>query len=108
MRATNLLKVLKAVRNELDDDCSVQKVLILMAVAESGAAGIDQQTLQERTLVGRSNCSKIIADLTHLTYRKAPGPALVRSDADPMNMRIRIIRLTPKGEKAVAAILGEG
>ncbi|MBI2399183.1 MAG: hypothetical protein HYV17_15470 [Xanthomonadales bacterium] len=105
MKPRDLAKVLIAVREDIDDDCSVQKLLILMAVAESGSPGTTQQALQERARTGRSNTSKLVADLTHLTYRKKPGPNLIRSTPDPQNLRTRIITLTEKGAQVLKKVM---
>lgn len=105
MNPSALAAALLRARTLVDDSMSVAKLQVLMMVAASGDAGIDQQTLTHRSQQSRSGCSKNCHDLGTVTVRKAAGPGLVVTEADPMNLRTNIVRLTPRGRMIVDQIL---
>jgi len=98
------VRLLKEVRAQIDNEMSVQKLQILMCCLSS-PDGIDQQRLFQEMDQSRSAVSKNIADLTAFTSKKLPGPALLVSIPDPMNLTTRIIRVTPKGRQVWRDIL---
>lgn len=106
MNPSAVLAVLGRARTLVDESMSVQKLETLLAVASAGEAGIDQTSLQQRVKQTRSTCSKYVHDLGTLTVRKAVGPGLVVVEPDPMNLRTNTVRLTARGRKVVAEILG--
>ena len=81
---------------------TIARLLVLHEVKVRGE--IDQSTLLENCGLKRSCGSKAIASLTELTADKTEGPGLIESTADPMNLKTRIIRLTPKGQEALEMI----
>lgn len=106
MNPSTVLAVLARARALVDQSMSIQKLETLLAVAAAGDSGIDQTSLQQRTKQARSSCSKNVHDLGTLTVRKDAGPGLVVVEADPMNLRTNTVRLTARGRKVVAEILG--
>lgn len=77
----------------------LQRLQAFLLIASRGDAGTNHATLIHELELSRSQASKVVADLTELTSRKEPGPGLVESVPDPMNMRTRIVKLTPKGRQ---------
>ena len=99
-----IVELLKVAR-EVDDTCSVQKLQVLCFIAACGEVGTDHATIQNRVDVGKSHCSRIVADWSELTADKRPGPAFVNVRIDPMNSRHRIITLTEKGREFVNKLM---
>ncbi len=78
---------------------TIPRLLMLHEVAIRGEA--DQTSLLDYLGLTRSTASKVIASLTDLTPEKAKGPGFVTSTPDPMNLKTKIIRITPKGVATV-------
>jgi len=106
MNAQSLLRTLNASRTLVRDDLTVQALMTLLAAAEGGASGVEMETLCRRANLKPSAASKNVADLTNLTSKKRRGPGLVTCVPDPMNLRTRVVTLTPAGAALVAALLG--
>ncbi len=98
-----LHRALTIVRGEVAPDITVQRLLILLAVYAN--EGLSQRELLEK-LDGCSitALSRNLADLSSLTSKKRPGPGLVESRVDPMNLRLRRLFMTPKGRRLVKRI----
>jgi DNA-binding MarR family transcriptional regulator len=85
--------------------------MILLSVHAN--EGLSQRELLD-TVAGCSitALSRNLADLSRLTSRKRPGPGLVESRPDPMNLRLRRVYMTPKGRRLVdrleRALSGDG
>lgn len=101
MGVVELLKVAR----EFDDSCSVQKLQVLCYVAACGSAGTDHQSIQTRVDIGRSHCSRLVADLSDFTADKKEGPGLIKAMINPMDSRHRIISITEKGKEFVNKML---
>lgn len=106
MEASKLAGVLQRARQLINPDLTVQQLMLLALVFDSGVYGIDQGSLVMNHGVSRSNVSKIVADLSALTSRKTQGPGLLESRIDPADLRIRVIVCTPKGTLTMAQVLG--
>lgn len=104
--SSNLLALhhaLGVVRHTVAPDITVQRLMILLSVYAH--EGLSQRELVE-TVEGCSitALSRNLADLSRLTSKKRPGPGLVESRSDPMNLRLRRIYLTPRGRRLVNRI----
>lgn len=88
---------------QLDQDMSVQRLNVLLDIAINGET--DQGSVVRRCGLSRSGGSKNVAAWSALTSTKRKGPGLVSSTADPMNLKTRILRLTPRGEAALEKVL---
>lgn len=93
-------KALRFAREELSYDVTAQRLLILLCV-------FFNQGLSQRELLGKLDSTSItalsrnLADLSAWTTRKTEGPGLIELRADPMNLRIKRVFLTKKGERFV-------
>lgn len=97
-------RALAQVREMVDNEMSVQKCQVLLTVAEAGDAGIDITSLIQRLNLSKSAASKNVHSLSALTHDKRKGPDLVRIDVDPMNLKIRIARMTEKGKRVIEEV----
>lgn len=67
-----------------------------------------QTTLQEiiRSLnLVPSSATKLVQSWSHLDQNKQPGPKYLVAEADPMNLSTKVIKITPRGAKAVELLL---
>ncbi len=93
-------EALRFARAELTPDVTAQRLLILICV-------FFNQGLSQRELLGKLKTTSITAlsrNLAHLsawTTRKEEGPGLIELRSDPMNLRIKRVFLTNKGERFV-------
>lgn len=91
---------LRFARAELNADVTAQRLLILLCV-------FFNQGLSQRELLGKLDSTSItalsrnLADLSSWTTRKTEGPGLIELKNDPMNLRIKRVFLTRKGEQFV-------
>lgn len=86
-----------------EGDMSLQRLATLIEVALHGQ--IDQSALVKSAQLSRGAASKNIASWSRLTALKDRGPGYLKSDLDPMNLKLRIISLTPAGETMLTGIL---
>ena len=90
-------KALRFARAELNPDVTAQRLLILICV-------FFNQGLSQRELLSKLESTSItalsrnLADLSAWTTKKAAGPGLIELRGDPMNLRIKRVYLTRKGE----------
>jgi DNA-binding MarR family transcriptional regulator len=105
MTKQDLRKVQRFLTNvrRAEGDMSVQRLQVLI----QGYLGeeLDQTSLVKGADLSPSATSKHIASWTKLTAAKKPGPGYLESRPDPMNLKTRIISLTPRGREAVESIL---
>lgn len=93
-------RALRYARSRLSADITAQRLLILIGVYLH--EGLSQRELLnhlESTSI--TALSRNIADLSILTTRKTPGPALLELRTDPMNLRVKRVFLTRKGRAFV-------
>lgn len=74
---------------------------ILCATYEGETIG----DISRRAGFALSTTSRHILDLGELNRRKEPGYGLVETLVDPMNLRTKTIRLTPKGKNLLNQII---
>jgi DNA-binding MarR family transcriptional regulator len=90
-------KALRFARAELNPDVTAQRLLILICV-------FFNQGLSQRELLSKLESTSItalsrnLADLSAWTTKKTEGPGLIELCSDPMNLRIKRVYLTKKGE----------
>ena len=91
---------LRFARAELNADVTAQRLLILLCV-------FFNQGLSQRELLSKLDSTSItalsrnLADLSSWTTKKTEGPGLIELRNDPMNLRIKRVFLTRKGEQFV-------
>lgn len=81
---------------------SIQRLNVLLGVYLESP--IDQSTLIQRAQLGSSSTSKNVASWTLLDAYKNPAPGFIRSTPDPMNLKVRVLEITPKGKTAVESL----
>ena len=88
---------LRFARRELSADVTAQRLLILINVYFN--QGLSQRELLERLdSTSITALSRNLADLSAWTTRKSEGPGLIELRGDPMNLRVKRVYLTRKGE----------
>jgi DNA-binding MarR family transcriptional regulator len=93
-------RALRFARAELTADVTAQRLLILICVYFN-------QGLSQRELLTKLDSTSItalsrnLADLSDWTTRKKKGPGLIEMRPDPMNLRIKRVYLTEKGNNFV-------
>lgn len=98
---------LRFARRELSADVTAQRLLILINV-------FFNQGMSQRELLATLDSTSItalsrnLADLSGWTTRKDEGPGLIELRADPMNLRVKRVFLTKKGERFVRRWLQAG
>lgn len=107
MKMRELTAALKTARALINPDMTVQELLLFTMIAEAGQAGIDQATLILRSGAARSSVSRFVINMTAVTAKKERGPDLVVNLPDPSNLSARIVRITAKGQRVAAELLGE-
>ena len=97
-------RFLSDVRSKIGE-MPLQRLQAFLLIASRGDRGTDHQTLIHELDMSRSQASKVVSDLSFLTSTKEKGPDLVDSQPDPMNLRSRIVKLTPKGRKVYEELM---
>ena len=98
---------LRFARAELTADVTAQRLLILISV-------FFNQGMSQRELLTKLDTTSItalsrnLADLSAWTTRKTEGPGLIELRPDPMNLRVKRVFLTNKGERFVRRWLAAG
>ena len=93
-------RALRFARAELTADVTAQRLLILICVYfNQGLSQRDLLTKLESTSI--TALSRNLADLSDWTTRKKKGPGLIELRSDPMNLRIKRVYLTDKGNNFV-------
>lgn len=93
-------RALRFARSRLSPDITAQRLLILIGVYLH--EGLSQrELLNHLETTSITALSRNIADLSVLTTRKTPGPALLELRPDPMNLRVKRVFLTRKGRAFV-------
>ncbi len=88
---------LRFARRELSADVTAQRLLILINVYFN--QGLSQRELLERLdSTSITALSRNLADLSAWTTRKSEGPGLIELRGDPMNLRVKRVYLTRRGE----------
>jgi DNA-binding MarR family transcriptional regulator len=93
-----LEKALRFARENLSADITAQRLLILIGVYfHEGLSQRELLTFLDSTSI--TALSRNIADLSALTTKKLPGPALLELRVDPLNLRVKRVFLTTKGRR---------
>ena len=89
---------LRFARSELWADITAQRLLILICVFFN--EGLSQKELLSRLeSTSITALSRNLAEMSEWTPRKVKGPGLIELRQDPMNLRVKRVFLTAKGEK---------
>lgn len=100
LKLKTLDAALRFARSELSADITAQRLLILICV-------FFNEGLSQRELLSKLDSTSItalsrnLAEMSEWTPRKVPGPGLVELRPEPMNLRIKRVYLTAKGNRFV-------
>ncbi len=75
----------------------IQLAMSFMFIANNEGCSVTD--VKKALDLSQSAASRLVAALTEWSNLKRPGYGLVVSKADPMEMRRKILRLTPKGNQ---------
>jgi DNA-binding MarR family transcriptional regulator len=93
-----LEKALRFASSNLTADITAQRLLILIGVYfHEGLSQRELLNFLDSTSI--TALSRNIADLSALTTKKLPGPALLEQRVDPLNLRVKRVFLTTKGRR---------
>lgn len=87
----------------LDDSMPVQTLAVFLEIAKN--EGISVSELGAKTGLAGSSASRNVAALSDWHWLKKPGLGLVATVADPMDMRRKAVKLTPKGKQLIDQIV---
>ena len=94
-------RALHFARKKFGVDITAQRLSILIAVYLH--PGLSQRELLDKLdSTSITALSRNLADLSDWTTRKTPGPGIVELRADPMNLRVKRVRLTRRGRRLVS------
>ncbi len=98
-----ITRVINAVRI-VDDTMPVQTLSVFLGVAQKEPISISD--LATLTGLAQSSASRNVAALSEWHWLKKPGLGLVKLEVDPMELRKKLVTLTPKGKKLVEQLTG--
>lgn len=102
--AMTMTKVLQRIR-QLDPDVGIQAVETFFTVA--GEPGIHMADLQESLQLASSSVSRNVALLGAIHRAGKPGLGLLDAYEDPLNRRMKRVKLTKRGEHLMDSIISE-
>ena len=103
-----LYKALQTLSDELGRELPVTQLLITLRLAVAGDIGIDNQKVMDEVELSSAGMVRAIATLgapNEAKGAKEGGLGVIERLTDPKDQRRRVLRLTPKGQKAVAKAL---
>ncbi|MDX1481048.1 MAG: hypothetical protein R3315_05190 [Woeseiaceae bacterium] len=93
-------RALRFARAELTADVTAQRLLILICVYfNEGLSQRELLTKLDSTSI--TALSRNLADLSDWTTRKKKGPGLIELKSDPMNLRVKRVYLSERGNNFV-------
>ncbi len=105
-RARKMLDELATLR-ALEGDMTLRRLQTLLIVYLAGDNGIYLSDIRKELDATGSNTTKLVQSWTKWTAKKEKGPGYMTSEPDPMDMKVRLVKITPKGRRFVDTILGE-
>lgn len=97
-----LYKVLKHLAEDLDRDATLLQAMMFVKAAMSGEPGLDPATMESEIKASSATITRTSQKLSAVASDRKPGYDVARVDFNPQNRSLRILTLTPKGEKLVA------
>ncbi|HET6906731.1 MAG TPA: hypothetical protein VFH52_07275, partial [Rhodanobacteraceae bacterium] len=106
--AKKFLSTLEALLKETDKNIPALHLVFLLRVYLSGDGGTSHEDFL-RLGFSASVASRLMQDFTKVRYdKRTPGYDMISVEHDPMNLRRKIIRMNPRGQRVVERILGTG
>jgi DNA-binding MarR family transcriptional regulator len=94
-----LINATAHIRDAIDPEMPVQQLLVLLMVAKE--PGITMKDLGQRARISQASMSRNVDELGMINRHRKPGKGVMIAEEDPMNRRQKLLRLTPKGMRAV-------
>ena len=104
LRLDGLLRQIELFRT-LDPEIQAQGLSTFLTIAKNDPSPISMRDLAESVGIAQSSCSRNVASLGKIHRHGRPGHQLVESYEDPMDRRIKLVKLTQKGRR-FAQMLG--
>ena len=102
-----LTAALAYVREELDSEAQVQKIMSLLIV--HAKPGIKQPEIAEMVgNIAQSSVSRALMDMSHLTQARETGPALIIQRPDPEFRRRNVVETTDRGNTFIDNMVKAG
>jgi DNA-binding MarR family transcriptional regulator len=102
-----LTAALSYVREHLDSEAQVQKIMALLIV--HAKPGIKQPDIADMVgNIAQSSISRSLMDMSHLTQARATGPALIIQRPDPEFRRRNVVETTDRGNTFIENMVKAG
>ena len=101
LAARRFLECIKAVRTLGNLSSSALQILATVAVEP----GISMSELEKKANVSQASCSRNVALLSEIHRLGKPGLGLIVATEDPIFRRRKVVKLTEKGQRVLAAIV---
>ena len=99
------IQLLKVLGDEIDREVRITVPLVLLRIAQAGDAGVDSAQVARELKISSSSMNRITQTLGDLHYSKdGEGFGLVERTLDSKDLRMRILRLTPKGQRVITKL----
>lgn len=105
-KVVNVYRLMQTLSEELGKDIPLSYALTLMRIAMAGSEGVDLGQMRNELEASAGAMSRTVQTLGDQHYLKdKPGYGLVERSFGAKDNRLRIVKLTPKGEKFVAKLM---
>lgn len=105
LKELHKLSLALSVIRVLDDSIPAQTLAVFLEIARHPKDGISVNELATKCGLAGSSASRNVAALSEWHWLKRPGLGLVSSEADPMDTRRKIVKLTTKGERVIEQLV---
>lgn len=96
-----LYRTLQIMADTIDRDATLLQVLAYTRVAAAGEAGMDMGALQKELKVSSATITRVVQALGEIHYSKEKkGYNVIDRQQNEANLRLRVLKMTSKGEKA--------
>ena len=104
--STNLGTIFRQVETfrTIDPEIQAQAISTLLVVALADPEPITMRDIGIRTGTAQSSVSRNVAMLGKIHRKGQSGHGLVDSYEDPMNRRVKLVKLTPKGTRFIQTL----
>jgi DNA-binding MarR family transcriptional regulator len=96
-----LYRVFQVMGEGMDRDAPLLNLLALARIAAAGEPGIDQGTLKDELKVANATIIRVVDRLSDRDKDGRAGYGLIERVMNPSDMRLRLLKLTPKGARVM-------
>lgn len=90
---------------KLDPEMPLQRMMTFLEVALAGDDGISGSDLTTRVGNSQSSASRHIGILGEFSRGATPALHVVKAAANPMDRRVQLVKLTPKGQRVIDQLI---